>query len=182
MGKGEKQVPELVRAAQALEDELTTLEALSRSVRKIRLDTDKSIARAAKELNEALAVPERLAGGLRAMAEAMSNMQARQQAALEPLAASAVNLQERMNLLGAHMQAFAELGRAAGEVTAKLQADGAFAPTSLVEVKAQLTKIADGARSLCESTRSDDFPDVARESDALRQRILAVRRRLEGDA
>jgi chromosome segregation ATPase len=182
MGKGEKLVPELVRAAQALEDELAKLEGLSRSIRKIRLDSDKSIARAAKELNEALAVPERLADGLRGMAEAMVNMQARQQAALEPLAVSAAAVQQRLTLLGDHMKAYAELGRAAGEVTAKLQAaEGDTAP-SLVEVKAELTKIADGARSLFESTRSDDFPDVAREADALRQRILAVRRRLEGDA
>ncbi len=181
MRKGEKLVPELVRAAQTLEDELTRLESLSRSIRKIRLDSDRNIGRAAKELNEAMAVPEQLAVGLRGMAEAMVRMQERQQAALEPLAATAAAIQERMKRLGEHMQAYAELGKAAGEVTATLQAADE-AKTSLVEVKSQLTRIADGARSLLESARSDDFPDVAREADSLRQRILAVRRRLEGDA
>lgn len=180
MTKSEKPVAEIVRAAQELEAELSQLEALSRSARKIRLDSDKNIARAAKELNEALAVPERLALGLRAMADAMAKMQERQQAALEPLAVTASSIQQRMQRLGEHMQAFAELGKAAGAVTALLQTGGGEQP--LGEVKSQLTKIVDGAKTLLEVARADDFPDVSREADSLRQRILAVRRRLEGDA
>src|SRR5262249_30372261 len=100
MAKGEKDVPELVRAAEALEGELVRLETLSRSVRKIHLDSEKSISRAAKELNEALTLPDRLAAGLRGLAAAMERMQARQQAALEPLAARATDIQQRIQRLG----------------------------------------------------------------------------------
>lgn len=58
------------------------LEAIPRSIRKIRLNSEKNIAKAAKELNEALELPDRLAASL---------------------------------------QAFAALGKAAGEVTTLIQ-------------------------------------------------------------
>jgi hypothetical protein len=179
MAKIEKQAPELVRAAQALEDELAKLEALSRSVRKIHLDSEKSITRAAKELNEALALPDRLAEGLRALAAAMHQMQERQQAALAPLAASATDLQRRMQKLGEHMQTFAALGASAGEATALLQSKRETSST-FEDVEAALAKIAEGARALFEAARADDFPDVARQADALRQRVSALRGRLGG--
>ena len=81
MAQSDKAVPELVRAAQALEDDIVRLEAVHKSLRKIRLNSEKSITRAAKELNDAVALPERLATGLQALAAAMAQMQARQQAA-----------------------------------------------------------------------------------------------------
>jgi hypothetical protein len=95
MAKGVKDVPELVRAAQGLEDEVVRLEVLSRSVRKIPLDSEKNIKRAAEELKDALALPERLGGGLQALAAAMEKMQSRQQVALEPLSEHAHKIQER---------------------------------------------------------------------------------------
>ena len=41
---------------------------------------------------------------------------------------------------------------------------------------------AEGARGLFDSARADDFPEVAKEADSLRQRLQAVKRKLEGDA
>jgi hypothetical protein len=179
MAKGAKDAGELVLAAEALEQEVVTLEGLSRSVRKMALNSEKSISRATKELNEVLSLPERLASKLGALAIAMESMQLRQQAALEPLASRAVEIQERVRLLGAHMHAFSELGKAAGEVTALLQSKAGDDSTVLADVKAQLTKIVEGATALHESARSDDFPDIAREADALKQRVAAARRRME---
>lgn len=179
MSKPDKRVAEIVRAAEELEDELGQLETLSRAVRKNRLDSEKSIVRAAKELSEALALPERLATGLRGLATAMREMETRQHAALEPLAAFAQEVQARMKKLEEHMRAFAALGKAAGEATALLQ--GAGERAELVEsAKVQLSGIADGARALLEAARADDFPDVAREADALKQRVTALRRKLDG--
>jgi hypothetical protein len=178
MGKSEKIVPELIRAAAALEDELANLETLSRAVRKTRLDSEKNILRAAKELNEALKLPERLAEGLGALAQAMQQMQARQQAALEPLAAYATEIQQRRRRLEEHMLAFAALGKAAGEVSSLLQSDRERA-LIVDQARGDLAKIADDARTLFEAARSDDFPEVAREAEALKQRVAALRRHLD---
>jgi DNA repair exonuclease SbcCD ATPase subunit len=179
MPKPEKQTPAIVRAAQALEDELQKLEALSRTVGKLRLDSEKNISKAAKGLNEAASMPERLGEKLRALAAAMQEMQQRQQAALEPLTARATEIQQRMQRLGEHMQAFAKLGEAAGQLTALLQSEPRESPSAgLEQAEAQLAQIAEGARALFEQARADDFPDVARQADALKQRIASLRGRL----
>jgi chromosome segregation ATPase len=178
MAQGEKDAPELVHVAQTLEEELARLETLSKGAQKTRLDTEKNIARAAKELGEALELPERLARGLVALGTALKRMQERQQAALEPLAARANEIQARQIKLDEHVQAFAELGRATAEAAAALHAERPAA-VMLDELKTGLAKIADEAKRLFDAARSDDFPDVAREADALAKRVTHLRRRLE---
>ena len=178
MPKPEKIVPELVRAAEALEREITSLEAQSRATRKIPLNSERNITRAAKELAEAAQFQERLAAGLQALASAMAELQARQQAALEPLAAFANETQARMELLSEHMRAFGLLGAAAGEVTAMIQTGGDRAEV-VTAVDAQLTAIENGARALLDAARGDDYPDVVREADSLRQRVAALRKKLD---
>jgi hypothetical protein len=178
MASKAKDVPELVRAADALETELASLEALSTAVQRIRLDSDKNIARAAHELAEALELPERLARGLAALAEAMQRMQARQTAALEPLAGRASDIQTRKRRLDEHMETFAALGQKAGDTSKLLQSGGAD-PLVVGDVRQRLATLAGDAKTLFEAARDDDFPDVAREADALAKRLTALLRRLD---
>jgi hypothetical protein len=179
MAKNEKNAPELVRAAQALEDDLERFEESSKAVRKIRLDSEKHLARAQKELRDALEIPERLADHLRAVASALGGMQARQQASLDSLAGVAADIEQRKRRLDEHMQAFAALGKSAGDASELLQSERER-PAVLEGLMAGLTKITEDARALFERARSDEFPEVAREADALHQRMAALRRRLEG--
>jgi len=174
-----KALSPLLQAATLLETELLRLESISRSARKIPLTTEKNIVRAAKELQDALALPERLAEGLQALASAMATLQARQQAALEPLSAFATDIQRRHQRLSEHMQAYSALGSAAAEVTALLQDNQGGHATVLGDVDAQLGKIGSAARALCDAARADDFPELAREADAMTQRSAALRRRLD---
>jgi hypothetical protein len=181
MSKADKNIPELVRAAEVLEDELVKLEALSRSVRKIRLDSEKNLARAMKELNQALRLPEELGAGLLALGKAMQGMQERQQAALAPLTAFATEIQRRMGQLEAHREAFAALGQAAGDVTDLLQVDGERGAV-LEDARGKLGEIVESARTLFEAARADDFPELARDADALRQKLAALHKRLDAAA
>jgi hypothetical protein len=177
MAKPAKPVPEIVRVAEALEAEMTRLESMARAARKARLDSEKNIAKAAGELNEAVAMPGRLAERLQALSVAMARMQERQQAALEPLAAFAAEIQRRTLRLSQHMEAFAILGTTAGQVSAAL-AEGGADPAARASVEARLQDLADGARALFEAARDDDFPEIAREADVLKQRMAALRKRL----
>ncbi|MBC8133622.1 MAG: hypothetical protein H7X95_11625 [Deltaproteobacteria bacterium] len=177
MARVEKRVSEIERAAEALEDEIVRLEGMSRSARKISLNTDRNLVRAATELNEALAVPERMAQRLQAVARAMTTMQERQQAALERLAAFAVDVQQRTQLFGEHMQNFGALGKAAGEVNAQLAASEGD-HLALERADARLQEITEAARAVFEGARAADFPDIAREADVLKQRMAALRKRL----
>jgi chromosome segregation ATPase len=177
MGKDKKPPSEIVLAAEALEEELARTEALSRSVRRIRLDGEKNIDRAAGELAQVLALPDRLGERLNALSSAMAHLQERQQTALEPLATFAAHLQQRQELFAKHMQAFAALGNAAGQLNATLT-KGAKDGASFAEAERRLQEIADGARALFEAARGDEFPDIAREADVLKQRMGALRKRL----
>jgi DNA repair exonuclease SbcCD ATPase subunit len=168
---------EIVAAAEALEDELADLEAIARGAGKIRLNSEKNLARATAELNRTLALPERLAERLQAVAAALAGMQQRQQAALEPLAALATQVQQRAQLLGEHMQSFGALGQAAAEVNALLGASQEDR-SGLGQAEARLREISEAARTLFEAARADDFPEIAREADVLKQRMAALSKRL----
>ncbi|MEO7035324.1 MAG: hypothetical protein ABI548_15485 [Polyangiaceae bacterium] len=178
MAKSERNVPELVRAAEVLENEIASLEALSNATRKIPLNSERNISRAAKELTETAQFQERLAAGLQALSNAMAQLQARQQAALEPLAAFASETQARMQRLSAHMQAFGVLGSAAGEVSALILAGSGERSERVSTVNEQLTALESGARVLQDAAREDDFPDVVHEADSLKQRLAALRKKL----
>ena len=178
MAKSDKNVPEIIRVATALETEIATLEALSRSARKLPLSTEKNIARAAKDLSQALELQERLSEKLRELATAMAGMQIRQQAAITPLAEFAIQIQQRMQRLEHHLQAYAALGKSAGEVTALLQASEGDRAAVLEQLHARLSELEQGARTLMDAARADDFPDVVREADTLKQRVLSLRKRL----
>lgn len=178
---------ELVRAAAHLEQVLHKLEELCSAVCKMRLHNERSITRAARELNEALQQPERLGEGLKLLAAAMGRLQERQEAALTPLAVRATEIQSRAALLNDYVQRFAALGAQAADTSKVLQTaqgpDGepAGSPEGVLDdVDQRLTAIMEGARSLAESARAEDLPDFARDADALKQRAQALRARLKG--
>jgi hypothetical protein len=177
MAKNGKTIPELVNAAEELESELVRLEALSEVARRTHLDSEKNIARATKELGEVLEMPERLATRLGALAGAIQRMQERQKAALDPLSTRADAILERKQRLAVHMQAFAALGKATEDAIRLSQSEGDRAEM-IADLRAKLETIADDARALFEAAREDDFPEVARESDALSKRAASLRQKL----
>jgi hypothetical protein len=177
MAKAKEIDAAIVGAARALEQEVAGLEALSRSAQKIRLTSEKNITRAATELQRVLELPERMNERLQGVAAAMTRMQERQQAALAPLAALAAEIQQRTQKLQGHMQTFGALGQAAGEVNAELAAHAGDS-AALARAEARLQEISDAARALFEAARADDFPDIAREADVLKQRMATLGKRL----
>jgi hypothetical protein len=178
LARREQDEPELVRAAMALEDELSALEGFAKTLAKTRLDSEKNLARAERELALALAVPERLATGLGKLATELAKMQARQAAALDPITARAAEIEARKLRLDEHLRAFATLGQVTAEITAMLQGETGESRT-LDAVRTRLTSAADDAGALFRVARDDDFPDVAREADSLCKRLTHLRGLLE---
>lgn len=186
MAKSADPVSELVRCAEVVERELRRLEELSRSARKQELSSEKNIGRAARGLQQALEQQERLAQQLRAFGQVMQGMQARQEAAMAPLAARASEIQARLAQHTEHMQRFAALGtRAKDTVTAlielsssSVEAPGAGEASLLIDADERVRGLVDEARAIAEAARADEFPDIAREAHALEQRVQAMRERL----
>jgi SMC interacting uncharacterized protein involved in chromosome segregation len=187
MGKGAAPVSAFLRSAETVEKEMSRLETLSRAARRSQLNTEKSIARAARDLQQAMAQQERLARELRAFGEGMLQMQSRQQSAMSVLAEQALELQKRVASLTEHMQRYQALGMKANEVATALRAltseatsepngathDRAHVLTP-VEIETRFRELLDETKALVDSARAEDFPEVASESDALKQRLLAL--------
>jgi hypothetical protein len=186
MGKSADQASELVRCAEVVERELRRFEELSRSARKHELSSEKNIARAARELQQALEQQERLAQELRALGQAMLGMQARQEAAMTPLETRANEIQSRMARHSEHMQRFAALGMKAKETVAALLeissssdgGQGSQEASLLIDADESVRGLLDESKAIAEAARADEFPDIAREAHALEQRVQAMRERL----
>lgn len=181
---------ELVDAAVAIDDNMHKLEEFSATSSRIELNTEKNIARAAQQLEKALQQQQHLAVGLRDLGEAVLRMQGRQQAALDTLSARAVEIQTRMTRLSEHMQRFGELGLQAAEVAKMLSElpsmqPGPDAPkpatsetTVLIEVDERFTALVAGAKALAQLAQDENFVELARQADVLKQQIQAMRGRL----
>jgi chromosome segregation ATPase len=184
--------PELVTAAEAVETEMRRLEELSAQACRTKLNSEKGIARAARELTETMEQQRRLAGTLTAFGEVIARVQRREQAALEPINRHAAQIQQRMTRLAEHTQAYGALGLKANELAKLLQ--GLASPREpdpddqesvearrsrvLVEVEDRFASLFEEAKALAEVARAEEFSDVEREADALRQKMQAMRARL----
>jgi DNA repair exonuclease SbcCD ATPase subunit len=185
MAKSPNPTSELVRCAEAVERELRRLEELSKSALQAKLTSEKNIARAGRALEQAIEQQEHLAQELRAFGQAIAGMQARQEAAMGPLGARAGELQARMARLAEHVQSFSALGMKAKETAEALSAlpeppagPGAEGASILIEADERVRGLVDEANAMARAAEADDFPDIARESHALGQRVQAMRRRL----
>jgi chromosome segregation ATPase len=184
--------PELVTAAEAVETEMRRLEELSAQACRTKLNSEKGIARAARELTETMEQQRRLAGTLTAFGEVIARVQRREQAALEPINRHAAQIQQRMTRLAEHTQAYGALGLTANELAKLLQ--GLASPREpdpddqespevrrsrlLAEVEDSFASLFEEAKALAEVARAEEFSDVEREADALRQKMQAMRARL----
>jgi chromosome segregation ATPase len=173
-------VPELVAAAQTIETDQLRLEELARALQKTKLQTEKSIGRAARELQEALGQQEALALSLRALGQAMLHMQERQQAAVGALSERAVEIQTRRSRLSEHMLRYASLGTKAAELLETMStALGQPAQSDAVQAATkQLDAIVEEAATLSREARDEDFTEVAHEADVLKQKFAQIRTQL----
>jgi hypothetical protein len=178
-----------MRCAEVVERELRRLEELSRSARNVTLSSEKNIARAARGLQQALDQQEHLANELRALGQAMLGMQARQEAAMLPLQARAVELQSRMARHSEYVQQFGALGSKAQTVLTTLVeissagpdaqfAQGAPGASLLLDADERVRGLVEEIRAMTAAAKADEFPEIAREAHALEQRLQAARDRL----
>ena len=172
-----KKVPELVAAAQTIEEDQKRLEDLAHALHKTKLQNEKHIARAQRELTEALEQQDALATSLRALGAAMANMQERQQAAVTALAARAQEIQARQARLGELMLRYAALGAKTAEllqgISDSLEATDRIA--ALGKANGLLEPIVEEATALAKTAREEDFTDVAHEADVLKQKLQQIR-------
>lgn len=178
--RSEDQPSPLVEAAVALEGELQRLEGLVTKSKKEPLSSQKNFERAARTLGVVTELEGKLRSALGNLVAAVADAGARQQTAMEALAARAKELEarfasyreltERRDQLGEH-------GARANELIRGALAEGG-AGAALPEALAELGRIAQAGEELFAAAKDNGFTDLAREADSTRQQLLSLRRKL----
>ncbi len=191
MSKREKQEPtQLEQAAEGVEEELRRFEALADTVLSTPLDSEKNLERASKALREVAESDERLVAQLQKLVAAVGGVRDRQQEHARGVNARAEELQARTQAFQALLQRYAGLGRSASELNAVVQdiaarrqkattpEDNRALAGSLDQLLERMGQVAEEAQGLANSATADDFNDIARQADSLRQQLLSARNKM----
>jgi chromosome segregation ATPase len=172
----------MAAAAEALERELQRYEALARDLARERLDSEKTLRRAAQALTGLRESETRLGESLTQLVDEISQARERQQAQAATVASCAEQVAQRTDALGALLARWSSIGTEAAEVTRLLQRvaaepatnGGAAADltTTFTEVEQRLSRLADDAETLSRAALADSFGDLAKQADGLRQQVL----------
>ena len=176
----------LAQAAAALENELRRYEETAADLEKTALTSDKTLQRARKVLEECSAHQEKLSVLLPEFAQAMQAVQAKQQQCMETTARGTARIKERFEARMALLERVAALGQRAqeinGPVAAVMESEGEHTPAdllkSLEEVSARTEAVILEAGEVHAAAQTDDWQDIARDTDALRQQLQAARNKI----
>lgn len=178
----------LLSAARALAENVSRFETLSQELSRLPVSSDKSLQRARQALQACSEHEAKLAQSLRAFAEAMQALQESQRHCMDVTAEAAARVQkrqeqrtlleERLALLGASArevsQPVAALFGAPGEAPG--ESPDLMAP--LAEVERRLDGVIGDASSLCDAARADEWHDLERDTQSLREQLQALRNRV----
>jgi DNA repair exonuclease SbcCD ATPase subunit len=141
-----------------------------------------------KLLNQVADCDERMVANMRSLLTVLNGWRDRQQALASEVNTRALELQERTKVYQSLMERFASLGQEASSLSANMQQvanrTAAGEPmkaeeiiSSLQTVNERMTAVADNAGSLATDAQAQDFVDIARDAESLRQQLLAARNR-----
>lgn len=167
--------PDLVRAAQDLENEIRQCEETLVEASKVRLNSEKNLGRAARALQKANEHRDQTAARATALMGAIQAAHGRAEAVTSRMAARAAELQTRLQQfqdLQARVGTIAEAVREVTEFT-----KGAKTPGEILE---RLTPVETRVEGELKEARAQEFDDIAHEIAGLREMLAAVRRRLGG--
>jgi chromosome segregation ATPase len=172
-----------------LDRELRRFEELSESIEHASFNSEKNVARASHTLREIAEVGEALQTRLGAMVAVIAGFRDKQEALANAVQIKALELQERTKTLESLLVKYRTLGEDARDLNEhlrslssdKAESEGVGSSpvfSHLQQLGEKIGHLAAGAQSLFEQAQADDFPDVARQADALRQQLQAVRNKL----
>ena len=186
MSKG-KNLPPLVVAAAALDEVLSGLDTLAEGARHESLDSERSMARAARALSAAVEQQGVIEQRLRGVVEEIDRARQRQQESTQALLDAAHAIEQRTKSRDALLARFATLGESAGlvntlavELSAR-RTEGASETELLQRLSAlqiEMATVVAEAEALAVAAKDERWPEIARQADGARQQILAAKNKL----
>ena len=179
---------ELVNAATAIEEELRKFESLAEEVRTGELRSQKHLEKMGKLLTQVADCDERMVANMRMLLSVLNGWRERQQALAAEVNERAQVLQERTKVYQSLMERFAQLGQEASslsshmhEIAGKTQQGEPMKAediiSSLQTMNDRMTQVAENAGKLASDAEAQDFLDVSRDAESLRQQLLSARNR-----
>jgi cytochrome c556 len=191
MSKRDKTTSELVAAAEALEAQLTRFESLAEQFRKAPLNSEKSLERASKLLRDVAEQDQQLNASVSALVAAVTATRDRQQTQAESVNARAQELQQRAETFKTLLERYGALGQSAAELNQRMQEFAAQRNKSqgtgeqnaeligiLDALNDRMGQVADEAQAVTGLAEEQDFTDIGRQADSLRQQLLSARNKL----
>jgi hypothetical protein len=169
---------ELVAATMALDEELQRVEKLAHGVLNTPLDSRRNLEKAARATGETVEAQTRVGERIRVMLEALNAARGKNEITVDALQKKSLEMKERSDAFGALMGRFEAIGREAREITAMAQASAGGGSERLAELDTRMSQLADTAKSLWQDAGDGDWPELARDAEALRQQVLAVKNKL----
>jgi hypothetical protein len=188
--KGRTPDSPLVAAAEAFESALRRFAALSESLRKGSLDSQRNLERAGEALKEIAGCEEDLQVHAQALMSALGKARDAQQTQAEGVRDRALDIQKRTEDYAALMRRFEVIGKDAAALNTSAQGLAARKRTpdemikdgellaGLDELQERMTAVAGSGEALAADARTADFEDLSRKIDSLRQQILAARNKI----
>jgi chromosome segregation ATPase len=170
-----------------VDEELRAYDELARDAQRIEIDGEKSIARAARMLEDATKRQPAIQEKLRALVGEIEAARLQQQKSLDTLVEVSQSLQARATQYSELMDRFAELGEAAkgvNSLTTALSArrsEGAHEGellAGLQELELRMNTVVERAESLAHDAEQYGWPEIARQADAVRQQVNAAKNKL----
>jgi cytochrome c556 len=182
---------ELVAAAESLDAQLTRFESLAEQFRKSPLNSEKNLERASKLLRDVAEQDQQLNASVSALVAAVTKTRDRQQVQAESVNARAQELQQRAEDFKVLLERYGALGQSAAELNQRMQefaAQRAKAQTPeqntevlgiLDALNERMGQVADEASAVTKLGEEQDFTDIGRQADSLRQQLLSARNKLQ---
>jgi hypothetical protein len=174
-------------AAAELEAELEAFQRLVSDLGRLHINSDKALDRARQHLEACSDFEQKLAGRLQVFAEAMQTLQARQQECMKSALDHAQRIQARNEARNALLARVNTLGLSARDINAPMdelmtdaagRTDSALVLSKMQEVGERLQVVIAEASTLANLARDQDWQDIARDADTLKQELLGVRNKV----
>ena len=177
----------LTAAALALENELRTFEDLVDDLARLHVNSDKTLQRARQNLESCAEFEQKLAARLKAFAEAMQLMQAKQQECMKTALEHAQRIQQRNDARNALLERVNALGLRARDINAPMNelvtdeaahGDANHVLAKIQDVGERLEAVIAEAAAVATAAREEDWQDVARDADVLKQQLQSARNKV----
>jgi hypothetical protein len=177
----------LVLAAAALDEELRRYDSLADESSRSQINSAKTLERAVRLIQESTERNETVQDRLRGLVAEIEAARTRQVESLNTLLQAAQRTQARSEQYDSLLRRFAALGESARqvnalavEVDAKRRADAG--ETEILErlgaMETQMAGVVSEADALAVLASEQDWADLARQADAVRQQVLAAKNKI----